>query len=164
MIQGLAFPFELRRRNAGRDASGVRMRTIIGGFAALAERARLDPPPAWPSDLTPLKQHQDLCALYFGMIHPTVRPAQSALVAGRIEARGGPPVHRKNASPDQGLANGVGLAEQPFHFVRIASDHYAEEDPHVLPLFWEAQAAALQIPGTAMTVSHERHPGHPSAE
>ena len=45
--------------------------------------------------------------------------------------------------------------EFPFYFVQIAPFEYGAEDPSVLPVFWEAQAACLKIPNTAMAVIHD---------
>ncbi|MBI5821999.1 MAG: 9-O-acetylesterase [Verrucomicrobia bacterium] len=42
--------------------------------------------------------------------------------------------------------------ELPFYYVQIAPFPYGNENPAVLAEFWEAQAAALEIPNTGMVV------------
>jgi len=42
--------------------------------------------------------------------------------------------------------------ELPFYYVQIAPYPYGRENPAVLAEFWEAQAAALEIPNTGMVV------------
>ncbi|MFN7677237.1 MAG: hypothetical protein ACK5QW_01410, partial [Cyanobacteriota bacterium] len=42
-----------------------------------------------------------------------------------------------------------------FYYVQIAPWHYGNEDPSILPRFWEAQAACLSIPTTGMVVTSD---------
>jgi len=47
-----------------------------------------------------------------------------------------------------------------FHYVQIAPFQYNDEEPndeepHILPEFWEAQAKALKIPNTGMAIIHD---------
>ncbi|TWT87755.1 sialate O-acetylesterase [Stieleria varia] len=42
--------------------------------------------------------------------------------------------------------------ELPFYFVQIAPYQYGDEDTEILPRFWEAQEACLEIPHTGMAV------------
>ncbi|MCB1237676.1 MAG: 9-O-acetylesterase, partial [Verrucomicrobiae bacterium] len=48
-----------------------------------------------------------------------------------------------------------GIGEFPFYFVQIAPYQYGDEDPAILPRFWEAQSACLEIPGTGMVVTND---------
>lgn len=49
-----------------------------------------------------------------------------------------------------------GVGDFPFYFVQLAPYKYREDDPYMLPRFWEAQAAvARDIPNTAMVVIND---------
>lgn len=56
--------------------------------------------------------------------------------------------------------------ELPFYFVQIAPFQYGEEDPEILPQFWQAQRECLCIPHTGMAVISDIgevpdiHPAH----
>jgi sialate O-acetylesterase len=43
----------------------------------------------------------------------------------------------------------------PFLYVQLAPFHYGNANPLALPLSWEAQTAALQIPNTGMAVTND---------
>lgn len=48
-----------------------------------------------------------------------------------------------------------GEGDFPFYYVQIAPFQYGDESVTILPIFWEAQAKALDIPNTGMAVIHD---------
>jgi sialate O-acetylesterase len=96
-------------------------------------------------------------ALYNGMIQPLVPYAIRGALWYQGESN-----HGEGASyTDKMKALIAGwrqLWEQgdfPFLYVQIAPFVYDNEDPEILPVFWEAQNAALKIPNTGMAVIND---------
>ncbi len=147
------------------DAHKARLRDYLGtnaawtaqAKAALASGAVLDPLPPYPPELVPLRGHQDPCSLYNAMIHPLVPFALRGAIWYQGESNHGE--GKLYTDKTRALVEGWrGVWHQgalPFYYVQIAPFQYGEEDPFVLPVFWEAQAAAEAIPGTGMAVIHD---------
>lgn len=140
-----------------REAIGATEAWLGQAKRALEEPATLNPPPAFPSELAPLRQNSDPCALFHAMIHPLVPYGLRGAIWYQGESNHGE--GRLYTDKMRALIEGWrGRWQQgpfPFYFVQIAPFQYGEEPPHVLPVFWEAQAAALAITNTGMAVIHD---------
>jgi sialate O-acetylesterase len=97
-------------------------------------------------------------SLYNGMIYAHVPFAIRGAIWYQGEAN-----HRENAmlyvDKTRALLNGwrkLWGYEFPYYFVQIAPFKYGEEDPSVLPAFWEAEAEIVKtIPKTGMAVIND---------
>jgi len=125
--------------------------------AALASGAVLEPLPPYPPELAPLRGHQDPCALYNAMIHPLVPYAIRGAIwyQGESNHGEGKLYTDKTRALVEGWRGAWNQGPLPFYYVQIAPFQYGEEDPFILPEFWEAQAAAQAIPDTGMAVIHD---------
>ncbi|MBU4460697.1 MAG: sialate O-acetylesterase, partial [Verrucomicrobia bacterium] len=119
--------------------------------------AVLDPLPPYPPELVPLRGSQDPCSLYNAMIHPLVPFALRGAIwyQGESNHGEGKLYTDKTRALVEGWRGVWNQGPLPFYYVQIAPYQYGEEDPYVLPVFWEAQAAALAIPDTGMAVIHD---------
>lgn len=116
----------------------------------------------YPSELKPMtdqvasNQHQQPTALYNGMIHGLIPFAFRGAIWYQGESN-----HREGmlyAAKMEALVGGwrkLWGRDFPFLYVQIAPYRYGDEPPQYLPEFWEAQAAALKIPGTGMVVPND---------
>ncbi|HPF37949.1 MAG TPA: sialate O-acetylesterase [Phycisphaerae bacterium] len=112
-------------------------------------------PPGFPDQLRPYSRPHEPTTLYNGMMSPFV----PYTIRGAIWYQG-------EANHDEGMAYLTKTQallrgwrslwerpELPFYFVQIAPYPYGQENPHILPEFWEAQAAIeKQIKHTGMVV------------
>lgn len=102
--------------------------------------------------------HQQASVLYKGMIHALVGlPMRGAIwYQGESNHTEGRLYTEKKKALIQGWRELWGQGEFPFYFVQIAPFQYGQEDPAVLPTFWEAQAAVLDVvPNTGMVVTND---------
>lgn len=123
--------------------------------AALEARAPLGASPLFPQELVALASHAEPTGLYNGMISPLVPYAIRGALWYQGESNHGEGMlyAEKTKALVGGWRTVWGQGEFPFYFVQIAPYHYGEEDPSVLPVFWEAQAAAARdIPQCGMAV------------
>ncbi|MBM3498690.1 MAG: sialate O-acetylesterase [Armatimonadetes bacterium] len=125
--------------------------------AALADEQPLEPAPAYPEALKPLGTHTVPTGLYNGMIAPLVPFAIRGAIWYQGESNHGEGMLYTEKM--KALIGGWrGLWKQgdfPFYFVQIAPYLYGNEDPGILPAFWEAQAAAERIPNAGMVVTND---------
>ena len=124
---------------------------------ALGSNEALDESPAYPDELAPFKSHQDPTTLYNGMIHALVGfPIRGAIwYQGESNHNEGMLYVDKKEALINGWRELWGQGEFPFYFVQIAPYQYGNEDPTILPRFWEAQAAVTKLPNTAMVVIND---------
>lgn len=114
--------------------------------------------PAYPPSLMPLTSRpsamQQPTALYNGMIHPLVPFGLRGAIWYQGESNHGEGMLYvdKTRALLQGWRKAWGRDDIPFYFVQIAPYHYDNEAPGILPQFWAAQTACLQIAGTGMAV------------
>ena len=132
--------------------------TWLAKARAALDGGPLDAPPAFPNELKSQRENTDPCALYNAMIHPLVPYGVRGAIWYQGESNHGE--GRLYTDKTRALVEGWRAdwkqAAFPFYFVQIAPFQYGEEDPEVLPIFWEAQAeAAKTIPDTGMTVIHD---------
>jgi len=127
----------------------------VEALSDIAERVRKQAVDAKPNDKV---KHQDPTMLYNGMIHGIVGyPMRGAIwYQGESNHREGMLYAHKKRALVEGWRTLWNIGEFPFYFVQIAPYQYGNEDPHVLPRFWEAQAhAAEHIPHTGMVVIND---------
>ena len=101
---------------------------------------------------------QQTAALFHGMVHPCVGYALRGAIwyQGESNHTEGALYTEKQKALIAGWRELWGLGDFPFYFVQIAPFRYGNEDPGVLPVFWEAQAAVLEaVPNTGMVVTND---------
>lgn len=147
------------------DLHKARLREYLSAVGVWTDKARasldtgalLDPIPTYPVELEPLTKNHEPCALYHAMIHPLVPFALRGALWYQGESNHGE--GRLYTDKMRALVEGWrGIWNQgpfPFYYVQIAPFPYGEEDPFILPVFWEAQEAALAITNTGMAVIHD---------
>jgi len=124
---------------------------------ALATETPLDPAPAYPDTIKPMNTVGQPTALYNGMIAPLVPYGIRGAIWYQGESNHGEGM--LYAEKMKALIGGWREVWQqgdfPFYYVQIAPWNYGDEDPGILPVFWEAQAAAQSIPNTGMAVIND---------
>jgi sialate O-acetylesterase len=125
---------------------------------ALAAEKPLEPAPDYPASLKPLVGPGGPSTLYNGMIQPIIPFAIRGAIWYQGEANRGNGMGY--ADRTKALVGGWrelwGQGNFPFYFVQIAPYVYGNEDPGVLPVFWEAQeAAAKTLPNIGMAVIND---------
>jgi len=123
---------------------------------ALTQRTLVPPMPAYPDELQPPRDLQHATALYNGMIHPLVPFALRGAIwyQGESNSGEGPLYTERMKALIGGWRNVWGTRDLAFYFVQIAPFNYGG-NPEVIAEFWEAQAAAQQVPHTGMVVIND---------
>ncbi len=123
----------------------------------LTEPGTVEPMPAMPPGLESLTKNSDPCALFNAMIHPLVPfGIRGALwYQGESNHFDGKLYTDKMLALIEGWRKIWGEGPFPFYYVQIAPYKYGEEEPGVIPVFWEAQAAAQAITNTGMVVIND---------
>lgn len=105
----------------------------------------------------PYQSHQDPTMLYNGMIHAFVGfPIRGAIwYQGESNHLEGMLYYEKKKALINGWRQLWGQGDFPFYFVQIAPFQYGDEDPQILPRFWEAQAAVTELNRTGMVVIND---------
>ncbi|MCM2373874.1 sialate O-acetylesterase [Aporhodopirellula aestuarii] len=153
-------------RTPGTDAYNEKLTAHITATADWIENAKqaqaagelLTANPAYPTELTPFKSHQDPTMLFNGMIHPILGfPIRGAIwYQGESNHGEGMLYLEKKKALIGGWRELWQQGDFPFYFVQIAPYQYGNEDPEILARFWEAQAAvAQQVPNTGMVVIND---------
>ncbi|GAB5441571.1 MAG: 9-O-acetylesterase [Fuerstiella sp.] len=130
---------------------------LLKAKAALKQDAPIEPQPTYPDSLKPYQSHQDPTRLYNGMIHPLVGyPLRGAIwYQGESNHAEGMLYFEKKKALINGWREIWGQGDFPFYYVQIAPFQYGNEDPTILPRFWEAQAAVQQLKNTGMVVIND---------
>lgn len=128
--------------------------------AARAARQSEEPVPempTYPPELLPPNGPQQPAVLYNAMIHPLVPFALRGAIWYQGESNHTEGMHytKKMKALIRGWRGLWPNGEFPFYYVQIAPYSYGDEASDVLPKFWEAQTAALEIPHTGMAVIHD---------
>ena len=154
----------------GRTPGTEKYKGLLSGQIAATEewlnlaKSKLDsttevvpPSPAFPAELVPFQSHQDPTMLYNGMIHAMVGiPLRGAIwYQGESNHHDGMMYFEKKKALINGWRELWGQGDFPFYYVQIAPYQYGSEDPTILAVFWEAQAAVQQIPNTGMVVVND---------
>jgi len=124
---------------------------------ALTGETPLDPAPAYPDAIKPMNTAGQPTALYNGMVAPLVPYGIRGAIWYQGESNHGEGMlyAEKMKALIGGWREVWKQGEFPFYYVQIAPWHYGDEDPTILPIFWEAQAAAESIPNTGMAVVND---------
>lgn len=124
---------------------------------ALKDKTPLTPPPKYPTAIQPLTSPGSPTTLYNGMIHPLVPFAMRGAIwyQGESNHREGMLYYDKMKALIDGWREVWNQGEFPFLYVQIAPFQYGSESPSILPVFWEAQNKALEIPNTGQAVIHD---------
>lgn len=124
--------------------------------AQLAANQSLAPAPAFPKAIAPYKHHQSPTVLYNAMIAPLVPYAIRGAIWYQGESN-----HQESDYTEKTIAlvegwREVWQSELPYYYVQIAPFQYGNEDPTVLPRFWEQQAAVeARLADSGMVVIHD---------
>ena len=124
---------------------------------ALAQNEQPTPAPAYPDGLRPLDGSGTPTGLYNGMIAPLAPYALRGAIWYQGESNHGEGMlyADKTRALVEGWREVWGQDRLPFYYVQIAPFMYGDEDPNIIPIFWEAQTAALAIPDTGMAVVND---------
>lgn len=125
--------------------------------SALANRERAPFTPEFPPSLKPLTTAQSPAAIFNAMMAPVVGYGMRGAIwyQGESNHTEGMLYYHKKRALLEGWRQIWGVGEFPFYFVQIAPFQYGQEDPEILPEFWEAQAACLDLPKTGMVVTSD---------
>jgi sialate O-acetylesterase len=156
---------EIQLRDPHSDAYKTRLRAAMADVetwlaatrAALQNEEPVPEMPTYPDALKPPHNQQQPSVLYNAMIHPIVPFAMRGAIWYQGESN-----HAEGMLYTEKMKALIGGWRQvwthgdfPFYYVQIAPFPYGDESPSILPEFWEAQTAALQIPHTGMAVIHD---------
>jgi len=135
--------------------------------STMAAGKAVTPAPPFPAELAPFSLNTDPTALYNAMIHPLVGYGMRGAIwyQGESNHSEGSLYTDKMKALIHGWRKIWKQGDFPFYFVQIAPFMYGEENPTVMPVFWEAQfAAAKQIANTGIVTTtdigdiHDIHP------
>lgn len=156
---------EIQLKNPRSDAYKTRLRSAIAEVetwlnatrAALQNEEPVPEIPTYPAALRPPHNQQQPSVLYNAMIHPIVPYALRGAIWYQGESN-----HSEGMLYTEKMKALIGGWRQlwtrgdfPFYYVQIAPFPYGDEPAAILPEFWEAQTAALQVPHTGMAVIHD---------
>jgi len=125
---------------------------------AMAGNERVPPAPHLPASVNPLLNWVDPANKHNAMINGLVpyRIRGSIWYQGESNRADGMLYVKKTEALVEGWRKAWGQPDLPHYYVQIAPYVYGEEDEHILPVFWEAQAAIeKEIPHTGMVVVHD---------
>ena len=113
--------------------------------------------PLFPEEVKPLTSHQSPTTLFNAMINPFVGyPICGAIwYQGESNHGDGSLYTEKMQALIGGWRKLWKQGDFPFYYVQIAPFKYGQENPHILPQFWQAQVAAQSIPNTGMVVTSD---------
>ncbi len=156
---------QLQLQNPRSDLYKVRLGGVLDEVEAWLNVARtarqseepVPKMPTYPPELLPPNDPQQPAVLYNAMIHPLVPFAVRGAIWYQGESN-----HTEGMLYTEKMKALIGgwrglwpSGEFPFYYVQIAPYSYGGEASDVLPKFWEAQTAALEIPHTGMVVIHD---------
>ena len=125
---------------------------------AVANEKTLNPAPGYPDELKPYDQYGTPTGLYSGMIAPLAPYGMRGAIWYQGESNHGEGMlyAEKTKALVQGWRAMWKQGDFPFYWVQIAPYRYGEENPTIMPTFWEAQEAATKmIPNTGMVVIND---------
>ncbi len=122
---------------------------------SMVEKQPAPPMPVFPAELAALTDAQEPTALYNGMIHPLVPLSMRGILwyQGESNHNEGMLYVDKTRALVQGWRKAFQQEDLAYYYVQIAPYQYGDEDPTIVPRFWEAQAAAMAIPNSGMVVT-----------
>jgi len=125
---------------------------------ALEGGQRVALPPTLPKDVLPLLDWVDPANKHNAMIQGLIPYCLRGSIWYQGESNHGEGMLyvKKTQALVRGWRQAWGQPNLPYYYVQIAPYIYGEEDPEILPTFWEAQAAIeKEIPHTGMVVIHD---------
>lgn len=113
--------------------------------------------PEFPAALKPLSSHTSPTTIFNAMMNPVVGYGMRGAIwyQGESNHTEGMLYFEKKKALLAGWRELWGIGEFPFYFVQIAPYQYGSESASILPVFWEAQSACLEIPNTGMVVTSD---------
>lgn len=125
--------------------------------AAMEKHAFPPTMPVYPGQLGPIANHQTPTAIYNAMVHPLIPYGIRGAIWYQGESNHGEGMsyYEKKKALIGGWRKLWGEGDFPFYFVQIAPYTYGNEDPYIMPRFWEVQTACLEIPNTGMVVTND---------
>ena len=156
---------QLQLRNPRSDLYKERLGGVLDEVEAWLNAARtarqseapVPEMPTYPPELLPPNGPQQPAVLYNAMIHPLVPFALRGAIwyQGESNHTEGMLYTEKMKALIEGWRSLWPGGAFPFYYVQIAPFSYGDEPLSILPKFWEAQTAALEIPHTGMVVIHD---------
>ena len=143
---------------AVRDTMAATRKWLAHAERTLAEDGRVEMVPTLPGGTNPLLDWADPTNKYNAMIHGLVpyRIRGTIWYQGEANHNDGMLYVRKTEALMAGWRKAWGQPELPHYYVQIAPYQYGNEDPTILPTFWEAQAAIeKEVADTGMVVIHD---------
>lgn len=143
---------------AVRNTMAATQKWLTDAERALAEGDRVGTVPTLPGAANPLQGWADPTNKYNAMIHGLIpyRIRGTIWYQGEANRNDGMLYVKKTEALLAGWRQAWGQPELPHYYVQIAPYQYGDEDPTILPTFWEAQAAIeREIPYTGMVVTHD---------
>ncbi len=131
---------------------------LVTARAARADETVLAAAPAYPADLLPLTEWTAPTTLYNAMLNPLVPYAMRGSLWYQGESNHGEGMLYvdKTKALIEGWRAKWGLPNLTYYYVQIAPYRYGEENPNILPEFWEAQAAIERtISGTGQVLCYD---------
>jgi sialate O-acetylesterase len=131
-------------------------RWLASAKQALVQRTNVPTMPTYPEELLPPHDVQHRTALYNGMIHPLHPFALRGAIwyQGESNATEGKLYTERMKALIGGWRQLWGEGDFPFYFAQIAPWTYGFK-PEIIGEFWEAQAAAQEIPNCGMVVIND---------
>lgn len=122
---------------------------------ALAANQQIPVTPLFPEEVKPLTSHGSPTTLFNAMVNPFVGyPICGAIwYQGESNHADGSLYTDKMQALITGWRKLWKQGDFPFYYVQIAPFKYGQENPSILPQFWQAQLAAQSIPNTGMVVT-----------
>jgi sialate O-acetylesterase len=151
----LAMPTSSLHRQTLTEAITAYDRWIQAGRAALESQSSPPPLPTAPTGLWP--RAGGATSIFHGMIHPIVPFGIRGVLwyQGESNVNDGVLYADKLKALITGWRKLWNQGDFPFLYVQIAPYGYGTAAPHILPQFWEAQTAALELPHTGMSVIND---------
>ena len=122
---------------------------------ATINKTAVSPPPSFPDALKPFDNPGQPTVLYNGMIHPLEPFSLRGIIWYQGEANMGQGAiyTEKTRVQVESWRKAFGQPDLPYYYTLIAPFNYDATHSERLPVFWEAQAAAMSVPNTGMIVT-----------
>jgi len=160
MVQRIeaSLPHNPAYKKAVRKTLAATRKWLAEAKQAMAGDERVPPAPVLPQRVNPLLNWVDPANKHNAMINGLVpyRIRGSIWYQGESNRADGMLYVRKTEALVKGWRRAWGQPDLPHYYVQIAPYVYGDEDSHILPVFWEAQAAIeREIPHAGMAVVHD---------
>jgi sialate O-acetylesterase len=124
--------------------------------SAAADHKPVPTMPAFPAELNFKDDPQTPTALFNGMLNPIVPFAIRGAIWYQGESNHAEPkIYLELTRAKLAAWRKIWGEDLAYYFVQIAPFQYGDDQPTVLPEFWETQDAIQSIPGTGMVVTND---------